>query len=70
MLIVYVLPLHLTISFFLASRIDEINPSEIMALAIGAPSEYIELLRRICFDCIAELEMIRAIVIKLKNSKI
>jgi hypothetical protein len=41
-----------------------------IALPIGAPSEYIELLKRIHFDCIAELEMIRAIVIKLKKSKI
>jgi hypothetical protein len=60
----------LTISFFLASIIDEINPREIMALAIGVPSEYIELLKRTYFDCMAELEMIRAIVIKLINSKI
>jgi hypothetical protein len=69
LLIAYFLPFHLTIPFFLASIMDEINPREIMKLAIGAPSEYTGLLKRTCLDCMAELKITREIVIKLKLNR-
>jgi hypothetical protein len=69
LLIAYFLPFHLTIPFFLASIMDEINPREIMKLAIGAPNEYMGLLKRTFLDCIAELKITRAIAIKLKLNR-
>jgi hypothetical protein len=69
LLIAYFLPFHLTIPFFLASIMDEINPREIMKLAIGAPSEYMGLLRRTYLDCMAELKIISAIAIILKLNR-
>ena len=48
---------------------DEINPREIMKLAIGAPSEYMGLLRRTYLDCMAELKIISAIAIILKLNR-
>ena len=41
-----------------------------MTLAIGEQSEYIELFKSTYFDCIAELNNIKAMVIKLKSSEI
>lgn len=69
-MIVYPLPRHLIISFFFASIMEDRKARQIIVPAIGEAREYNELLKRIYFDCIAELRTIKAIVFKLTNNKI